>query len=55
MSDKLNTCFYKCQTHQQITLKKVNVSYAQKKQLISAAADDYSAESLVQIVRDEAD
>ena len=55
MSDKLDTCFYKCQTHWQIILKKVNVFYAQKRQLVSAAADDHSTESLVQIVRNEAD
>ena len=55
MSDKLDTCFYKCQTHQQITLEKANVSYTQKRQLVSAAADNHNAESLVQIIRNEAD
>ena len=54
MPDKLNTCFYKCQTHQQITLEKANIFYAQKKQLVSTAADNYNAESLIQIIRDEA-
>ena len=55
MLDKLDTCFYKCQTHQQIILEKANVSYAQKRQLVSAATDNYSTESLVWIIRDEAD
>jgi len=33
----------------------MNISYAQKRQLVSAATDNHSAESLVQIIRDEAD
>ena len=33
----------------------MNVSYAQKRQLVSVITDDYNTKFLVQIIRDEAD